>query len=158
MATFYEAFKTKNKVVPMLLRRSDVNAVGVGFANEKEPSKGASILVYFNKNSPTSSLSSLHSELQRIKSTSSVPVRFIPTGRFTQSIAKPKQLIPPQNSRWRPIPGGVSIGSPAIGTGTAGIIVTRANQLFILTNNHVAIINNVRPAEMIQPGPIDGGR
>lgn len=160
MATFYEAFKIKNRVTSMLLKRSDVNAVGVGFANEKKPSNGASIIVYFNKNSSSASLSSLYSEISKIKSTSSIPIRLIPTGRFTtQTIAKSKQLIPAQRSRWRPVPGGVSIGKyPQAETGTAGVIVIKSFQPFILTNNHVAINNNATAPSIIQPGQADGGR
>jgi len=61
--------------------------------------------------------------------------------------------------RWRPAPGGVSIGHVDITAGTLGCLVTRDDQLFILSNNHV--LSNSNAAEkgdpIIQPGRYDGG-
>lgn len=63
-------------------------------------------------------------------------------------------------SRLRPAPGGVSIGHcPTIHAGTLGCLVTRAGQLFILSNNHVIARVNAGPinVRISQPGRLDGG-
>jgi hypothetical protein len=65
------------------------------------------------------------------------------------------------SGRYRPAPGGSSVGHTRITAGTLGCLVTRSNRhLCILSNNHVlASSNNARPGDaIVQPGPIDGGR
>ncbi|HOD36492.1 MAG TPA: hypothetical protein PLR20_11925 [Syntrophales bacterium] len=61
--------------------------------------------------------------------------------------------------KWRPAPGGVSIGHIDITAGTLGCLVTRGSELFILSNNHVlANSNQASPGDpIIQPGRYDGG-
>ncbi len=64
-------------------------------------------------------------------------------------------------SRWRPAPGGVSIGHFRITAGTLGAIVRDrdTNERLILSNNHVlANSNDASPGDSIlQPGTADGG-
>lgn len=63
-------------------------------------------------------------------------------------------------ARLRPAPGGVSIGPCSqVLAGTLGCLVTRQNQLFILSNNHVMASVNVGPlgVGICQPGRLDGG-
>lgn len=63
-------------------------------------------------------------------------------------------------ARRRPAPGGVSIGNcTRVMAGTLGCLVTRSNQLFILSNNHVMALVNTSPlnAGIPQPGRLDGG-
>jgi len=73
------------------------------------------------------------------------------------------QPVPPAEAdprdRWRPAPGGVSIGHVDITAGTLGCLVTREEELFILSNNHVlANSNAATPGDpIIQPGAYDGG-
>jgi hypothetical protein len=61
--------------------------------------------------------------------------------------------------RFRPAPGGVSIGHVAITAGTLGCWVIKNGQKVILSNNHV--LANSNDAEIgdaiLQPGPHDGG-
>jgi hypothetical protein len=61
--------------------------------------------------------------------------------------------------RFRPAPGGVSIGHTAITAGTLGCLVKKGDQTFILSNNHVLANSNDAQAgdAIIQPGPFDGG-
>ena len=61
--------------------------------------------------------------------------------------------------KFRPAPGGVSCGHVDITAGTLGCLVTRGEQLYILSNNHVlADSNDARPGDpILQPGPYDGG-
>lgn len=61
--------------------------------------------------------------------------------------------------KYRPAPGGVSIGHPKITAGTLGCLVNKNDEIFILSNNHVlansneAMIGDI----IIQPGTHDGG-
>jgi hypothetical protein len=61
--------------------------------------------------------------------------------------------------RYRPAPGGVSIGHRDITAGTLGCLVRKNEEVFILSNNHV--LANSNEAEIgdpiLQPGPYDGG-
>jgi hypothetical protein len=63
--------------------------------------------------------------------------------------------------RWRPAPGGISIGHYQITAGTLGCIVRDkdSGERLILSNNHVlANSNNANIGDAIlQPGPTDGG-
>jgi hypothetical protein len=43
----------------------------------------------------------------------------------------------PRTARWRPAPGGVSIGHIDVTAGTLGCLVERNGEVFILSNNHV---------------------
>ena len=62
--------------------------------------------------------------------------------------------------KFRPAPGGVSIGHIDITAGTLGCLVKRDGETVILSNNHVlANSNNASVGDpILQPGPVDGGR
>lgn len=66
-----------------------------------------------------------------------------------------------RTDRWRPAPGGVSIGHYKITAGTLGAVVTARNtgKRLILSNNHVLANSNdaVEGDAILQPGPHDGG-
>ncbi len=66
----------------------------------------------------------------------------------------------PFKGRYRPAPGGVSVGHYKITAGTLGCLVRRANALYILSNNHVLADSNKAKIgdPILQPGPIDGGK
>lgn len=61
--------------------------------------------------------------------------------------------------RWRPAPGGISVGHARITAGTLGCVVHRNGELLLLSNNHVFADSNagVPGDPILQPGPIDGG-
>jgi hypothetical protein len=63
--------------------------------------------------------------------------------------------------RWRPAPGGVSIGHYKITAGTLGVLVkdVQTDEMLVLSNNHVmANSNDAAPGDpILQPGPYDGG-
>ncbi len=67
-----------------------------------------------------------------------------------------------RTDRWRPAPGGVSLGHYMITAGTLGCIVRdrATGARLILSNNHVlANCNDARIGDpILQPGPVDGGR
>ncbi len=62
-------------------------------------------------------------------------------------------------TRFRPAPGGVSIGHKYITAGTLGCLVKKQGTVYILSNNHV--LANTNQAEIndiiLQPGLFDGG-
>ena len=66
-----------------------------------------------------------------------------------------------RTDRWRPSPGGVSIGHYQITAGTLGTAVrdTATGERLILSNNHVLANSNDAGIgdPILQPGPIDGG-
>jgi hypothetical protein len=61
--------------------------------------------------------------------------------------------------RFRPAPGGVSIGHVNITAGTLGCLVKKDDQWYILSNNHVLANSNdaAMGDAIVQPGPYDGG-
>jgi hypothetical protein len=67
-----------------------------------------------------------------------------------------------RRQRWRPAPGGVSIGHYRISAGTLGVVVRDrlTGTRLILSNNHVlANSNDAEPGDAIlQPGGADGGK
>jgi hypothetical protein len=67
-----------------------------------------------------------------------------------------------RTDRWRPAPGGVSIGHYQITAGTFGCVVRdqASGDRLILSNNHVlANSNNANPGDpILQPGAADGGQ
>jgi len=66
-----------------------------------------------------------------------------------------------RTGRWRPAPGGVSIGHVNITAGTLGsrVIDLTTGKRLILSNNHVLANANLGKAgdPILQPGPYDGG-
>jgi hypothetical protein len=70
-----------------------------------------------------------------------------------------RALAVDRTKKWRPAPGGVSVGHFAITAGTLGAVVKKGGIRHILSNNHV--LANSNDAEIydaiVQPGPYDGG-
>lgn len=144
---------------------SHIVGVGIGFPDPDSilsdlstnsiPGK-ASLNVY---TLDTLSVNQLLSEVSAIAGTSALSelsINQIPTGHIDALN---------QRARFRPAPGGVSVGHFAITAGTLGCLSTgnrapRSSRLLILSNNHVlANSNNARVNDAIlQPGPADGGR
>jgi hypothetical protein len=67
-----------------------------------------------------------------------------------------------RTERWRPAPGGVSVGHYQVTAGTLGAVVrARADGArLILSNNHVLANSNAAQVgdAILQPGAVDGGR
>lgn len=65
-----------------------------------------------------------------------------------------------RTGRFRPAPGGVSVGHPNVTAGTLGCLVEREGTRYLLSNNHVLANSNdaVEGDPILQPGPADGGR
>ena len=65
-----------------------------------------------------------------------------------------------RTARYRPAPGGISIGHYQVSAGTLGCLVKKNDTVYILSNNHVlANSNDASPGDpVLQPGSHDGGR
>jgi len=97
------------------------------------------------------------------------PVKKVVTGRFYKLTALPEGktgrtiagLEASKTTKWRPAPGGVSVGHYQITAGTLSTRVydTATKAKLFLSNNHVlANCNQGKPGDpILQPGPYDGG-
>ena len=159
MTDVYSAVKEITK--RELLKLPNVNLVGVGFKNGDPTQK--SIVVGVEKKLPVSALTpeELIPSKITLNKANTVQTDVIETGRIEAGFASEKA----RTDRWRPAPGGVSIGHYQITAGTLGAMVYVAGlpedyfYPVILSNNHV--IANSNDAEIgdpiYQPGPYDGG-
>jgi hypothetical protein len=133
-----------------LLTRSNLVATGIGYKVTKgEKSPTLSIVCSVTKKLPASSLSAR----DRVPTTvNNIPTDVVETG--------PIRALQSHTAKYRPAPGGVSIGHRDITAGTLGCLVKKGGQIFILSNNHVlANSNEANPGDpILQPGPYDGGR
>ncbi len=138
-----------------LLGKRNVTGVGIGFKKVKgRKTNELSIVVLVEKKLPETQLKDedlVEKELDGV-----------PTD--VQEVGKVKALAQEENPRirkWRPAPGGVSIGHHDITAGTLGVTVTdaRSGELLILSNNHVLANSNEGDTgdSIFQPGPYDGG-
>ncbi len=132
-----------------LLARSNVVATGVGYKTTGgQRTDQVSIICSVEEKTPVSALASTDLVPSQIDSMPTDVVR----------IGKVRALA--NTGRFRPAPGGVSIGHIDITAGTLGCLVKKDGKIFILSNNHVlANSNNARIGDpIVQPGPLDGGR
>ena len=133
-----------------LLARANVVATGVGYK--------------ISGGQVTDELSIICSVVQKKEASSLRPEDMIPqsVGGVPTDVIETGEIVAFQDpkGRFRPAPGGVSLGHFDITAGTLGCLVRKNGQLHILSNNHViANSNNARTGDAIlQPGPFDGGR
>jgi len=141
--------QTKRQNLNYLLSRRNVVACGVGF---KETERGMTdepcVVVSVTRKMPEAQLSPADVVPKKL---GEVKTDVVETGVI--------RALQGHTDRWRPAPGGVSIGHVDITAGTLGCLVTRGDQLFILSNNHVLANSNAaqRGNPIIQPGRYDGG-
>jgi len=152
MTLLNEVRQAKKLHQSILLTKSNVVGVGVGLketSSDKTDEICVKVLVT-RKLSPEALLSA---ELVP-KELDGVRTDVIQVGNL-RALQTPK-------SRWRPAPGGVSIGHYGITAGTLGCIVRDRDtgERLILSNNHVlANSNDANIGDAIlQPGPADGGK
>ena len=134
---------------PQLHGRANVVATGIGYKiSQGKKTSTPSIVCSVVKKLPASQLSP--QELVP-KTVNGIPTDVVETGRI--------RAFQPPTDRYRPAPGGVSIGHRDITAGTLGCLVKKNGQVMILSNNHVlANSNDAQPGDAIlQPGPYDGG-
>ncbi len=132
-----------------LLDKQHVVATGIGYKISAGSKTGdLSIVCSVKKKQPIGKLSARDIVP---KALNGVPTDVMETGTI--------RALQAPTDRFRPAPGGVSIGHVGITAGTLGCIVKKGEQKFILSNNHV--IANSNDAQIgdaiVQPGPFDGG-
>ncbi len=133
-----------------LLGRANVVATGVGYKIAKgEKTPTLSLVCSVAEKVEAAKLSAK----DRVPATmDGVPTDVIATGRI--------RAFQAPTDRWRPAPGGVSIGHVDITAGTLGCLVKKNGTIYILSNNHVlANSNDASPGDpILQPGAHDGGK
>ncbi len=151
MSPIEEITQAKEASTEYLMAMENVVGVGVGYKIQSGEQTGDhAIVVMVSRKLP---LPALAPETVLPKDVSGVNIDVIEVGEL--------RALQARTDRWRPAPGGVSIGHYKITAGTFGAIVRDRNsgERLILSNNHViANSNNADPGDQIlQPGPIDGG-
>ena len=133
-----------------LLKKKNVVAVGLGLKTTKGiRTTTPAIVCSVEKKVPLSQLRKrdvIPSELNGIATD------VVQTGPF--------KALKARTDRWRPAPGGVSVGHEKVSAGTLGCLVKKDNQIYILSNNHVLADQNEAAlgSAILQPGKADGGR
>jgi len=144
--------QAKQKHVTELLAKPNVVGVGIGMKEIAGESTGEmSVVVMVRHKLP---MEALGPGVAVPAAVDGVPTDVIQVGdlRAWQS----------HTGRWRPAPGGVSIGHYQITAGTLGCWVRdrRSGARLILSNNHVLANSNDATVgdPILQPGPADGGQ
>ena len=135
-----------------LFARPNVVGVGVGYKQTRgQPTEQLSVVVLVRQKMP---LAGLLPEAVVPQEVAGVPTDVLEVGDLRSQQVR--------TDRWRPAPGGVSIGHYRITAGTFGCVVRdRASGMrLILSNNHVlANSNDASPGDAIlQPGTADKGQ
>lgn len=150
------AIQAKRRNLNYLLSKPNVVACGVGYKETDgvitdEPA----VIVSVERKIPAAQLAP---QAMVPKTIEDVRTDVVEVGRIKAWQSPPPASSNPRD-RWRPAPGGVSIGHVDITAGTLGCLVIRGGELFILSNNHVlADVNRGRIGDpIIQPGRYDGG-
>jgi hypothetical protein len=151
MSPTEEISQVKEASKDNLLAMQNVVGVGVGYKTKSgEQTDDYAVVVMVSRKLP---LQALSSEAVLPKNVEGVNIDVIEVGYL--------RALQARTDRWRPAPGGVSLGHYKITAGTFGAIVRDKNSgdRLILSNNHViANSNDAEPGDQIlQPGPIDGG-
>lgn len=148
-ATIEEIRNILNEVRPQLMNKANVIATGIGYKRvDNRTTDKLSIVCSVEIKTSADKLDAedlIPAEVQ------SVPTDVNPTGMF--------RTLQDPTGRFRPAPGGVSIGHVNISAGTLGCWVEKDGELFILSNNHVLANSNEASLSdaILQPGPYDGG-
>jgi len=148
----------KEKYQSLLMEKQNVVGVGIGFKTVKQRrTDQLSIVVLVEKKLPIEALNAedvVQAELDGI------PTDVQEIGTVRALNIEPNEKT--RTGKWRPAPGGVSIGHHRITAGTLGTLVfdRRTGERLILSNNHVlANCNDAEPKDpILQPGPYDGGQ
>lgn len=164
-------FKIKNKHCSELLQKPNVVGVGVGLREKEGQYTGETAMVVFvQKKVPRAALR----ETEIVpRSLGGAPVDVVEIGevRLLSEEGEEAQLnsrrLAERLKRYRPAPGGVSIGHYKITAGTLGVAVRdrQTKATLALSNNHVLANSSAgkdgraAPGDpVLQPGFFDGGR
>ncbi len=143
------ALDAKGAHVDKLLSRRNVVGVGVGFKERGgQVTDEPCVVVSVTKKLPKAQLAAEDIVPQKL---GEVQTDVIEIGVV--------RALQGHQDRWRPAPGGVSVGHVAVTAGTIGCLVRRGDEIFILSNNHVLANSNKAQIgdAIIQPGRYDGG-
>jgi hypothetical protein len=143
------ALSMKKEHTSELLSRRNVVACGVGFKErEGQITDEPCVIVSVTKKLPKSQLAA----------NDIVPKKLGEVQTDVVEVGVVRALQSHQD-KWRPAPGGVSVGHVDITAGTIGCLVYRGDDIFILSNNHVLANSNEAQIgdAIIQPGRYDGG-
>lgn len=144
----------KERHQPQLLQKENVVGVGVGYKKVKgERTDTVGIVLFVEEKVPQKALKKEDIIPEEIEG---VPTD-VQVGVFKALSSQGKR----RTEKWRPAPGGVSIGHYKGSSGTLGTLVyDRSGEKLILSCNHVlACANEGRIGDpVLQPGPCDGGR
>lgn len=152
MSTQQEALQAKEAHKHEILARPNVVGVGVGYKVAGDATTPEiSVMALVRRKVPRAGLA---------------PEALVPktVGGVATDVIEVGDLRPHQarTARWRPAPGGVSVGHYQVTAGTLGCVVydRASGRRLMLSNNHVlANTNDARPGDAIlQPGAADGGR
>ncbi|MEW6567157.1 MAG: hypothetical protein AB1449_03140 [Chloroflexota bacterium] len=152
MATIEQVSQVKETHKRAILGKPNVVGVGVGYKRTgQQATPQLSVVALVRRKLPRAGLA---------------PGDLVPEtiGGVATDVVEVGDLRPLQSrsSRFRPAPGGVSIGHYQVTAGTLGCLVRdrASGRRLILSNNHVlASSNNARVGDpILQPGSIDGGR
>jgi hypothetical protein len=135
-----------------MMKKANVVGVAIGYKEKGgQKTDTPNLVVLVRKKLPSSELSK-----QDL-----VPPEIEKIGTDVKAVGELRALNQSPKDRWRPAPGGVSIGHYAISAGTLGVVVkdNATAEKLILSNNHVmANSNDAETGDAIlQPGPYDGG-
>jgi len=144
-----------------LLKKKNVLAVGLGYKTKDGLNTGKlSIVCSVEKKLPVSEISKKDLVPAEIEG---ILTDVVETGKLKalrENRAFPyNDFKKARTDRWRPAPGGVSIGHENITAGTLGCLVKKKGEIFILSNNHVLAASNEGSigSAILQPGKYDGG-
>jgi len=150
------AIQAKRRHLDDLLSKPNVVACGVGYKETSgvitdEPA----VIVSVERKVPTAQLAPQDLVPRTVEE---VKTDVVEVGKIKAWQSIPSAGAEPRD-KWRPAPGGVSIGHVDITAGTLGCLVTRGGEVFILSNNHVlADVNRARLGDpILQPARYDGG-
>jgi hypothetical protein len=134
-----------------LMNRTNVVATGIGY--KRTDNRMTDKLCIVCSVGIKMSIEKLDEEERIPEEIEGVQTDVNPTGMFRMlEERKPTE-------KFRPAPGGVSVGHFNITAGTFGCLVQKDGDLFMLSNNHVLANSNEAELEdaILQPGPTDGG-
>ena len=150
--------QVKRQNLAYLLSRRNVVACGVGFKeSEGKITDEPCVVVSVTKKMPEAQLSSADIVPKKLGDpVLGIQDKWVRTDVQETGVIRALQG---HTDRWRPAPGGVSIGHADITAGTLGCLVSKDGEIFILSNNHVLANTNAAKEgdPILQPGRYDGG-
>lgn len=147
----HAVMNSKEALESVVLQKKNVVGVAVGNKiSQGKETNAVAVAVLVSKKEPEAALAKQDFVP---RSVNGVPTDVVEVGNIV--------ALASRTDKWRPAPGGVSIGHYKITAGTLGAVVVDAStgKMAILSNNHVlANSNDASFGDPIyQPGPIDGG-